>query len=137
MSTHLTRVAEELQVLFRMQFAEERLVYGHPIGHAATASRGAGQGRVGRGLMEALTDLVEPHHSVRLEAAHVLMGAHAAWTEELGAVGASGHGLVVRLAARAVQLHLLDGHHVQHVDHDMVVFKAVNAVVSIDLEKRR
>lgn len=55
------------------------------------------------------------HHIVRFKASHVVMSAHAIWTKKLSAVGTSGYGFLFRFAARAVEYHLFDGEHVEHV----------------------
>ncbi len=102
------------------------------VGLAAVVACGGGGNLCHVSLVHA-NDVVEFDHAVRFEAAHVLMSGHTARTQELGAVRAASHGLLLGLAACAIQLHLLYGQHVKDVVHDVVVLQTVHTVTSVNL----
>ncbi|RNA13244.1 hypothetical protein BpHYR1_045135 [Brachionus plicatilis] len=76
--------------------------------------------------------LLELDHSVAVKAAHVLVRAHTVWTQKVSALCAPRHRLLVALAARAAQRSLLDGQHVQHVVHHIVVLQIVHPGSGLD-----
>ena len=73
-------------------------------------------------LMVDAANLVELDHFVVGKHAHVLVSAHAVGAQEFGAICTARDRLEVGLAARAAQRGLLDGKHVEHVVHHVVVF---------------
>ena len=66
-----------------------------------------------------------------LEAAHEQVRAHTIGTQELGAVGTSGHRLLLGLATGALEQLLLDRDHVKHVVHYVIVLQVVNAFINL------
>ena len=70
--------------------------------------------------------VVKIDHFVTLKAAHVHVSGHAVGAQELSAVGAPSHGLLVRLAACTLETHLLNVEHVELILHHVVVVERVH-----------